>query len=141
MKARISIFLLIFASICTNVSLPEARAEGLDGNSYYMFLFNILEKLLSELADNKDGKIKLIERCGLDPFLWEQLKRIYGYKSENPSVKDFAVELFKSCYAMGTDGNIKLNSDALVFLKRCKDSMRQQKAFEHLSDAVTCRPQ
>lgn len=97
----------------------------------------ILESLLAELADDRDDKIKLVQRSGLDKFLWQQLKRCYGYQSESPGVRDFTIELFKSCYAMGTDGNIRLSSDALVFLKRWKDSIRQHQAFEKLSDECT----
>jgi len=60
----------------------------------------VMESLLSELAEDRDEKIKLIQRCNLDAFVWEQLKRCYGYESETCSVKDFVIELFKSCYAM-----------------------------------------
>jgi len=93
----------------------------------------VMESLLSELAEDRDEKIKLIQRCNLDAFVWEQLKRCYGYESETCSVKDFVIELFKSCYAMETDGKVRLTSDALVFLKRWKDSIRHHKAFEKLS--------
>lgn len=96
-------------------------------------LESVLENLLSELAENKDDKLKLIKRCGLEEFLFEQLKRCYGYESASPSIRDFAIELFKSCYAMGTDGTVKLNSDALVFLKRWKDSRQYESSFESLS--------
>jgi uncharacterized protein (TIGR02687 family) len=93
----------------------------------------ILEKLLAELAQKRDEKIKLITRCGLEPFLWEQMKRCYGYISETPSLKDFSIELFRSCYAMGTDGDIALAGDALVFLKRWKDSRQFEASFESIS--------
>lgn len=78
-------------------------------------------------------KMRLITHCGLDKFLWEQVKRQFGYESLEPGVRDFAVELFKSCYAMGTDGEIKLTGDALVFLKRWKDSRQFESSFEALS--------
>jgi uncharacterized protein (TIGR02687 family) len=93
----------------------------------------ILESLLSELADRRDEKVKMIERCGLTPYLWEQVRRHYGYDSERPGIKDFVLELFKSCYAMGTDGEIKLTGDALVFLRRWKDSRQHEESFELLS--------
>lgn len=93
----------------------------------------VLENLLQELADGRDGKIKLIGRCSLDGFLWEQMTRCYGYKSDEPGIRDFAIELFKSCYAMGTDGQVKLAGDALVFLKRWKDSRQFESGFEALS--------
>ena len=97
-------------------------------------LDNILENLLAELAVRKGDKIKLIARCNLEAFLWEQLQRNYGYNSAVPGIEDFAIELFKSCYAMATGGTVKLNNDALVFLKRWKDSRRFETSFETLSN-------
>lgn len=94
----------------------------------------VVENLLQELADGRDEKIKLIGRCSLDGFLWEQMTRCYGYKSDEPGIRDFAIELFKSCYAMGTDGLVKLTGDALVFLKRWKDSRQFEGGFETLSE-------
>ena len=93
----------------------------------------IAENLLAELAEGREDKTKLIERCGLDVFLWEQMLRCYGYKSDSPGIRDFVIELFKSCYAMGTDGQIGLTSDALIFLKRWKDSRQFEATFESLS--------
>ena len=94
----------------------------------------ILENLLAEIAEGGEEKFNLIQRCNLDTFLWDQLKRNYGYDSEATGMRDFVIELFKSCYAMGTDGRIRLTGDALVFLKRWKDSIRHHKAFETLSN-------
>jgi len=93
----------------------------------------VVENLLQELADGRDEKIKLVGRCSLDDFFWEQMTRCYGYKSDEPGIRDFAIELFKSCYAMGTDGQVKLTSDAMVFLKRWKDSRQFEGGFETLS--------
>ena len=93
----------------------------------------ILECLLQELAEGRSDKIKLIGRCSLDSFFWEQMTRCYGYKSDEPSTHDFVIELFKSCYAMGLDGEIRLTADALVFLKRWKDSRQYEACFETLS--------
>lgn len=93
----------------------------------------VVENLLQELADSRDDKSKLIGRCCLDGFLWEQMTRCYGYKSDEPGIRDFVIELFKSCYAMGTDGQVKLTGDALVFLKRWKDSRQFEGGFETLS--------
>lgn len=97
-------------------------------------LHSVLEYLLQELADGRDEKIKLIYRCGLDSFLWEQMNRYFGYKSDEPGIRDFAIELFKSCYARGVEGQTKLTGDALVFLKRWKDSRRFASSFEAQSE-------
>ena len=93
----------------------------------------VVENLLKELADGRDEKTRLIGRCGLDAFLWDQMARCFGYKSEEPGIRDFVIELFKSCYAMGTDGQVRLTGDALVFLKRWKDSRQLEACFEQLS--------
>lgn len=93
----------------------------------------VVENLLQELADGRDEKIKLVNRCSLDGFFWEQMTRCYGYKADEPGIRDFVIELFKSCYAMSTDGQIKLTGDALVFLKRWKDSRQFEGGFEALS--------
>lgn len=98
-------------------------------------LDSVLETLLAELAEGRDDKYKRIVRCQLDAFLWEMAARAYCYSSNTPSPRDFVIELFKSCYAMGTDGedSVRLNAEGLVFLKRWKDSIRNQSAFEHHS--------
>jgi len=94
---------------------------------------DVVENHLQELAEGQEEKIRLVARCGLDDFLWEQMKRCYGYASSESSVRDFSLELFKSCYAIGTDGQFNLTGDALVFLKRWKDSRQYEEGFETLS--------
>jgi uncharacterized protein (TIGR02687 family) len=95
----------------------------------------ILEALLAELASAGDARIKLIESSGLSSFLWEQMKRAYGYVSEQPGLHDFVIELFKACFLMGTDPEHKahLSAESLVFLKRWKDSRSHESSFELLS--------
>jgi uncharacterized protein (TIGR02687 family) len=96
---------------------------------------SVLENLLEELAsDSVSKRYELITKCALDQFLWEQVDKYYQYKSDAPSVKDFAIELFKSCYQMEFGGTGRLGNEALVFLKRWKDSRTHEKTFETLSD-------
>ena len=95
---------------------------------------NIVENLLAELGQKTDEKMKWVKRCQLAPFLWEQMERCYGYKSSEPGMRDFVIELFKSCYAMDLEGKVQLAQDASVFLKRWKDSRQHQKTFKTLSD-------
>lgn len=97
-------------------------------------LDSILEHLLADLAESRDDKIRLIDRCDLDAFLWQQVERVYGYQSDTPGIEDFGIELFKSCYAMETNGPVRLTGDALVFLKRWKDSRQFKASFETLSN-------
>ena len=95
---------------------------------------NILENLLTESVVNKDEKLKLIENCGLEAFLWNRLEISFGYTSDSPGLRDFIIQLFKSCYDMSLGNDSALNPDAVVFLKRWKDSVKHQKAFETLSE-------
>ena len=93
----------------------------------------IVETLLQELASGGDEKVQMIKKYHLDEFLWQQMYRHYGYESEAPGIRDFAIELFKSCYAMSTEGEVKLTGDALVFFKRWKNNIQQKDSFECLS--------
>lgn len=97
-------------------------------------LDTILEALLEELAKGGDERIRLIMRSGLAEFLWQQMHRAYGYQSDTPGMRDFVIELFKSCFAMGTNGTPRLSSEALVFLKRWKDSRQYESSYEVLSE-------
>lgn len=95
----------------------------------------ILEKLLEEHAQAKTTQFSLIEECGLADFLWQKLENQYGYTQDEKSLEDFTIELFKSCYIMGTEGQPNLSNEALVFLNRWKDSIRHQKSFRRLSNS------
>ena len=90
----------------------------------------ILESLLAECAKQKESKYKLLTRCNLDSFLWENIERNYGYTSQNPSIDDFVITLFKDVYFSEFTDNKLLNSDALVFMNRWKDSRKNQTSFE-----------
>ncbi|MGM0609003.1 MAG: BREX-1 system phosphatase PglZ type A, partial [Candidatus Muiribacteriota bacterium] len=94
---------------------------------------DVLERLLCDLAYKKNDKLKLIENSCLDSFFWERLGEYYGYNSQSQGIKDFAILLFKSSYELSLFKNSDLNSDALVFLKRFKNNIRNQDAFEILS--------
>ena len=94
----------------------------------------ILEGLLDELAEERDEKYKLLEKCDLTATLWDQARQVYDYRSDAVSVLDFVIELFKSCFALGLGQPARLNAEALVFLKRWKDSRTHEEPFEKLSD-------
>lgn len=94
-----------------------------------------VESLLGELAEDRHEKFDLIQKCNLDSFLWERLKKHFGYQSTALSVKDFAISLFKACYALSLDEPSALHHDALVFLKRWRDTVQHREAFRKLSEA------
>jgi uncharacterized protein (TIGR02687 family) len=90
--------------------------------------------LLNESSLAQDEKFNLIKKSGLDGFLFETLGRAFAYSSGAPGVKDFGIELFKSCYAMACGQKYCLNADALVLFKRWKDDRRYAAAFEKFSE-------
>lgn len=97
----------------------------------------VLEQLLAELASEDEGKYREIQAYRLDKFLWEEVQKHFGYRSDSPSVKDFTICLFQACYFMTLDSecpsSLRLNDAALVFLKRFKDSRKYAPAFEKCS--------
>lgn len=95
---------------------------------------DILFSFLAESAEDGGDKIALIKKCGLDDFLWNTLKKLFGYNSDAPGIKDFIIELFKSCFAYETGAKHSLNNEAFVFFKRWKDGRSNKTAFEKLSD-------
>lgn len=96
----------------------------------------ILETLLAELAQEGDARVKLIERSGLTGYLWEQMKRAYGYDSQQPGLQDFVIELFKNSFLTGIDASCAstLSAESQVFLRRWKDSRSHKASFEALSE-------
>jgi uncharacterized protein (TIGR02687 family) len=108
-------------AVCVN-SDAENRVES------------VLEVLLAELAENNHAKIDLVQQCNLDTFLWNRLEAQFGYKSQVSSIRDFAISLFNACYSQSLEEPSYLTQDALVFLKRWRDSVRFQTAFEKLSE-------
>lgn len=93
----------------------------------------VVEALLAEIAEGRDDSQRLIGRVGLDGFLWDQMAQIFGYRAEKPSLGDFAITLFKSCYLSAVGGEPILTSDALVFFRRWKNNRNAAETFAKLS--------
>ena len=94
-------------------------------------LESLLFSLLAELADQAEKKWKEIEKFGLQKFIWDEVARSYDYRSEEPSLLDFAIEAFLAASPCGKE--TRLGRDAEVFLKRWKDNGRYAEDFEKLS--------
>jgi len=93
----------------------------------------IIGSLFTERANQTDEIQRLLKRCNLEQFLWDQLERRYGYVTEEPSISDFALELFKSCFLIATGGDAKLNSESQVLFRRWKNDKNNADTFEILS--------
>lgn len=90
--------------------------------------------LLNEAARGGEEKFGLIKKSGLEAYLFEALGTAFAYSSGAPGVKDFGIELFKSCYASTCGNKCQLNADALVLFKRWKDDRAAADAFEKFAE-------
>jgi len=112
-------------------AIVEHLLDELSVNSYQPSA--ISNQPFSVGSDQLAEKFRLIQRCKLDAWLWEQMKRIYGYISDDPSIRDFVIQLFKDSYFRNFTDNCTLTADSLIFLKRWKDSRQFETCFETLS--------
>lgn len=87
--------------------------------------------LLAELAEDKTDKWQSIEKFGLDPFFWDSIARNYDYRSDNPLLMDFVLDIFTAAAPCGRTPT--LGREAKVFLGHWKDSNRYREIFEKLS--------
>jgi uncharacterized protein (TIGR02687 family) len=66
----------------------------------------------------------------VEPF-WKEVERLFGYNSATPSLRDFAVSLFRGANPL--DGQVALHPHAKVFLQRWKDSQAHSVSFRQWS--------
>ena len=62
---------------------------------------------------------------------WQEVARLFNYTSTTPSLRDFAVSLFRAANPL--DGQVPLHPHAKVFLQRWKDSQAHSVSFRHWS--------
>jgi uncharacterized protein (TIGR02687 family) len=106
-----------------------AICAGADGG-----LDTVIETLLQDLARDADDGLRLVTRVGLAEFLWKQVGAQYGYHSDMPGVKDFAITLFKSAYRAALAEDPILGPEALVVFRRWKNNRNAADAFGALSE-------
>lgn len=64
------------------------------------------------------------------PF-WREVERNFGYRANAPSLRDFAVSLFRGANPL--DAQVSLHPHARVFLKRWQDSQTHSESFTQWS--------
>jgi uncharacterized protein (TIGR02687 family) len=91
--------------------------------------------LLRLLDRNVDGELiesDPVEECFrpaalVEPF-WKEVERLFNYTSDSPSLRDFAVSLFRGANPL--DRGAMLHPHAKVFLQRWKDSQAHSVSFQ-----------
>jgi uncharacterized protein (TIGR02687 family) len=117
---------------------------ALDSSSLLIFE-DILKVLLDEYSKEDSVFISRINLHGLEDYLWLKLEQEFDYTSAHLSIKDFALSLFKTCYAQELKEGMEeddekrkekgyLNTKALLFMHHWKDSINFRESFELISD-------
>ncbi len=90
----------------------------------------LLLALLEEFAYEKEDKLNLISKCGLEVFFWEQMSINFGYQSDKPTLKGLVIELFQGSCSIKDH---TINRDGIHALKLMKDLSQHREAFDKLS--------
>ena len=94
---------------------------------------NILLKLINDLMKDDSTSLNLIQKCNLEDVLWDKITKIYGYKSQKPSLSDFIHEIFNECFNYETERKIKLKQEALIFINQWKNDKNNSESFNYFS--------
>jgi uncharacterized protein (TIGR02687 family) len=97
------------------------------------------------LATGVDPVANCLGDAALVEAFWREVERVFSYKSDTPSLRDFVVWLFRG--ANPFDGQVALPSHAKVLLQRWKDSQANRESFRqwalqmerelHISERLT----
>ena len=74
-----------------------------------------------------DPVIECFQAAALVEPFWKDVERVFGYASGSPSLRDFAVSLFRGANPL--DDQVALHPHAKVFLQRWKDSQAHSVSF------------
>ena len=94
--------------------------------------------LLHFLNGNPEGELiardpvsDCLEIAALVAPFWKEVERLFGYTAAAPSLRDFAVSLFRGANPL--DDRVTLHPHAKVFLQRWKDSQAHAVSFREWS--------
>ena len=104
------------------------------GSTLEANLDHVLLALLEDLAKGDLNRYSELEGYGLLAVLWQDLEKRYGYKSDRPHIKDFALALFETVLTSGLGKPGRLGTEAGVLMDRWQDSHQYQNSFKTLSD-------
>ena len=104
------------------ISESEEDLEGLVG---VLFEESFLEK---------EEKFKLIKKSNLENFMWRLFDKEYNYKTLDPNINDFALQLFSSCFEFSINRKGVLNKNSILLFQRWKNNRKNNEIFEGLSN-------
>lgn len=77
---------------------------------------------------------KELTRFNLLAFYWDLVSARYNYKTDEPGIYDFLLEVFSANSPLGKPGTV--NRESKILLSVWKDTLSYQEAFRKLSDKV-----
>ncbi|MCF8307423.1 MAG: BREX-1 system phosphatase PglZ type A [Bacteroidales bacterium] len=77
---------------------------------------------------------KELERYNLKSFYWKEIERRFNYISDNPSIYDFLIEVFKNNFSLGERTGI--SNESKILLSVWKDSITYRESFKALSNKI-----
>lgn len=90
----------------------------------------VLYALFVEAFKNKQDKQKVIEKFGLNFFLWETIENKYSYKSNLPSIKDCLLKLIQDNFERSiSNSKPVLNKEAYLFVNRWKENTKAKQIY------------
>jgi uncharacterized protein (TIGR02687 family) len=92
-------------------------------------LLHFLAKAMN--ADLIDPVVDCLGSAALVGPFWREVERRFGYTAAEPSLRDFAVALFRGANPL--DAQVALHPHARVFLQRWKDSQAGAESFRYWS--------
>ena len=73
----------------------------------------------------------------LESYFWDEIKKIYKYNCENPSIADFGYKLLQNHFYSYVDKTkCELNNEAVLFVKHWMDSSSNKNSYENISKTV-----
>jgi uncharacterized protein (TIGR02687 family) len=93
-----------------------------------MLLQFLQQSIKAELTDPAESAFGI---AGLTASFWTEVERLFGYIDPHPSVRDFAVRLFRGANPL--DSTASLHAHGKVFLQRWKDSKEYCKVYSTLA--------
>ena len=96
---------------------------------------DFLFELFCELSNEESEKIDELKKFGLDKYLFDELKNIFGFEKNN--LKAFVIELIMSHFYFYIDKEkMPLNYEAVIFVSKWMDSVKNRESFITLSKKV-----
>ncbi len=69
--------------------------------------------------------------AALAQYFWKEIARLFGYAPVSPTIRDFAVWIFRAANPL--DNDVMIHPHTKVFLQRWKDSQQHREAFRKWS--------